>query len=77
MNAAVDDMHETSRVLHEEPMSKHTSWRVGGPAELYFKPTSVAQLQDFLAAPAGECSAALGRAWARICWCGTVGCAAR
>ena len=49
MNAAVEDMSEMSRVLHEEPMRKHTSWRVGGPAEQYFKPTSIGELQSFLA----------------------------
>jgi UDP-N-acetylmuramate dehydrogenase len=49
MNAAADDMTETSRVLHEEPMRKHTSWRVGGPAEHYFKPASIEDLSSFLA----------------------------
>jgi UDP-N-acetylmuramate dehydrogenase len=32
-----------------EPMSKHTSWRVGGPAESYFVPNSVEDLSQFLA----------------------------
>ena len=32
-----------------EPMSKHTSWRVGGPAESYFVPNSVEDLSEFLA----------------------------
>ena len=49
MSAAVDDMTETSRVLNEEPMRKHTSWRVGGPAEHYFKPASIEELSRFLA----------------------------
>ena len=31
-----------------EPMSKHTSWRVGGPAELYFVPASLEDLALFL-----------------------------
>src|SRR5690606_25768717 len=31
-----------------EPMSRHTSWRVGGPADVFFKPASVAELEDFL-----------------------------
>jgi UDP-N-acetylmuramate dehydrogenase len=34
---------------HEEPMSRHTSWRVGGPAEIYFRPESRADLCAFLA----------------------------
>ncbi len=34
--------------LRDEPMSKHTSWRVGGPADLFFRPESVAELQAIL-----------------------------
>jgi UDP-N-acetylmuramate dehydrogenase len=36
-------------LLHDEPMHRHTSWRVGGPAEIYFKPADLADLQTFLA----------------------------
>lgn len=31
-----------------EPMSKHTSWRVGGPAETFFIPASLDDLAEFL-----------------------------
>jgi UDP-N-acetylmuramate dehydrogenase len=31
-----------------EPMSRHTSWRVGGPAESFFVPSSLENLQAFL-----------------------------
>jgi UDP-N-acetylmuramate dehydrogenase len=31
-----------------EPMSKHTSWRVGGPAESFFMPSSIEDLARFL-----------------------------
>jgi len=31
-----------------EPMSRHTSWRVGGPAELFFKPADLDDLSRFL-----------------------------
>jgi UDP-N-acetylmuramate dehydrogenase len=31
-----------------EPMSKHTSWRVGGPAETFFIPDSLEDLSEFL-----------------------------
>lgn len=34
----------------DEPMSKHTSWRVGGPADRFYKPSSIQDLQAFLAA---------------------------
>jgi UDP-N-acetylmuramate dehydrogenase len=36
------------RVLRNEPMSKHTSWRVGGPADVFFTPLSVDDLAAFL-----------------------------
>ncbi|MBT8443574.1 MAG: UDP-N-acetylmuramate dehydrogenase [Gammaproteobacteria bacterium] len=35
--------------LENEPMSRHTSWRVGGPAEIFFRPASVDDLAQFLA----------------------------
>lgn len=34
--------------LGNEPMSRHTSWRVGGPAEVFFRPASVDDLARFL-----------------------------
>ncbi len=44
----------TPELLHDEPMTRHTSWRVGGTADLFFKPESVASLQDFLRSLAEE-----------------------
>ncbi len=35
-------------VKHREPMSRHTSWRVGGPADRYFEPADRADLIVFL-----------------------------
>lgn len=37
-----------SRVLRNELLAKHTSWHVGGPADLFFKPLDVADLVAFL-----------------------------
>ncbi|MGH8130736.1 MAG: UDP-N-acetylmuramate dehydrogenase [Steroidobacteraceae bacterium] len=39
-----------SRVLRDEPMSRHTSWRVGGPADVWFTPRDVEDLSSFLRA---------------------------
>ncbi|HEX9627138.1 MAG TPA: UDP-N-acetylmuramate dehydrogenase [Acidiferrobacterales bacterium] len=40
---------------HDEPMSRHTSWRVGGPADRYYEPADLADLVDFLRTlPAAE-----------------------
>lgn len=36
-------------MCYQEPMSKHTSWRVGGNAEVFFKPADVQDLSDFFA----------------------------
>ena len=47
MNAEADDV--TPAALRNEPLRKHTSWRVGGPADLYYEPTSVKDLQRMLA----------------------------
>ena len=48
MMAAPDKMRARGELLHDEPMSRHTSWRAGGPAELFFIPASVEDLQVFL-----------------------------
>lgn len=38
-----------------EPMSRHTSWRVGGPTDRYYKPADHADLGEFMRRlPAGE-----------------------
>ncbi len=36
--------------MFDEPMSKHTSWRLGGPADRYYIPADLQDLQVFLAA---------------------------
>jgi len=47
VNAVADDV--TPSLLRNEPLRKHTSWRVGGPADLFYEPTSVEDLQRTLA----------------------------
>jgi UDP-N-acetylmuramate dehydrogenase len=37
-----------ARVLKDEPMAKHTSWHVGGPADLFFMPRDVMDLAAFM-----------------------------
>ncbi|HEY6642309.1 UDP-N-acetylmuramate dehydrogenase [Povalibacter sp.] len=37
-----------TRVLRNERMAKHTSWHVGGPADMFFTPLDVADLAGFL-----------------------------
>ncbi len=47
MMAVRDDMTVQGELRSNEPMSRHTSWRVGGPAELFFVPASIEDLQSF------------------------------
>jgi UDP-N-acetylmuramate dehydrogenase len=47
MNVAIDSAFST-RVRRAEPMSRHTSWHVGGPAEVFFTPADRADLAAFL-----------------------------
>lgn len=35
-------------MLHDEPMSRHTSWRAGGTAQRMYRPADLADLQLFL-----------------------------
>lgn len=37
-------------LLHDEPMARHTTWRVGGPAERWFEPLAREALLGFLRA---------------------------
>ncbi len=48
MNAFALPPDYESRVLRNEPMSRHTSWHVGGPADLFFTPHDAADLSTFL-----------------------------
>lgn len=49
MMAALDDMTVRGEMRYDEPMSRHTSWRAGGPAERFFLPADLDDLQHFLA----------------------------
>jgi len=47
-------MNSKYTILKNEPMSKHTSFRVGGLARQYFKPKSLENLVDFIKDNPGE-----------------------
>ncbi|MCP5338770.1 MAG: UDP-N-acetylmuramate dehydrogenase [Sinobacteraceae bacterium] len=42
------DARFAGRLRRSEPMSRHTSWHVGGPADWYFEPRDRADLAEFL-----------------------------
>lgn len=47
--SAANSVHPVRGVLrHNEPMAAHTSWRVGGPADVYFEPADRADLIAFI-----------------------------
>ena len=48
MNAVVIDGRTTERLLTNEPMSAHTSWRIGGSADVFYQPADVEDLVEFL-----------------------------
>lgn len=57
MNAAARESSTAIRglLLRDESMARHTSWRVGGPADRYFEPADREDLANFVASlPAGE-----------------------
>jgi len=47
--AAQSTVSTSASLLMNEPMSKHTTWRVGGPAERYFIPLDENELSQYLA----------------------------
>jgi len=49
MMAAATELNVQGEIRYDEPMSRHTSWRVGGPAETFFVPANVDDLSQFLA----------------------------
>jgi len=45
---AAEKANVRGEIRLNEPMSKHTSWRIGGPAETFFVPSSLDALSEFL-----------------------------
>lgn len=48
MMAALDQTRIDGELRADEPMSRHTSWRVGGAADLFFVPADAEDLARFL-----------------------------
>ena len=49
MMALASDMSVQGELRYDEPMSRHTSWRIGGPSDVFFVPASIEDLSAFLA----------------------------
>jgi UDP-N-acetylmuramate dehydrogenase len=55
MSAARKTVSVRGRMLNNEPLAAHTSWKVGGPADRYFEPADRDDLLAFIASlPARE-----------------------
>lgn len=50
MMAVARDIRVQGEIRYDEPMSRHTSWRAGGAAEVFFVPASVEDISEFLKA---------------------------
>lgn len=48
MNMAAEKNMLRGVLKHNEPMARHTSWRVGGPADSYYQPADIEDLALFL-----------------------------
>ena len=48
MMAAAMDLKVQGKIRFDEPMNRHTSWRAGGLAEMFFVPASIEDLSGFL-----------------------------
>jgi UDP-N-acetylmuramate dehydrogenase len=55
MMAALERQPLRGKLLEQEPMARHTSWRVGGVAERFYQPADIDDLANFLSQlPANE-----------------------
>lgn len=55
MMAAHKPIQLRGELRHSEPMARHTSWRVGGPARCFYTPADIDDLANFLVTlPADE-----------------------
>ena len=48
MSIMMGNINKTTQSLRDEPMSAHTSWRIGGLADLFYQPVSMEELSRFL-----------------------------
>lgn len=48
MNALLERFAVRGELLQNESMARHTSWRVGGPADWFFTPADLEDLQQFI-----------------------------
>lgn len=48
MMAVQQDISVQGELRYDEPLARYTSWRIGGPADVFFRPASIDDLAQFL-----------------------------
>lgn len=48
LSSLFQEIMDSQRVLFQEPMSKHTTFRIGGPADYFLQPESAEEVQKIL-----------------------------
>ncbi len=48
MGAAAMDTGLRGELRYDEPLARYTSWRVGGPADRFYRPADLEDLRVFL-----------------------------
>ena len=43
-----EQQNEAGEMRYDEPLSRHTTWRVGGPARRFYRPAGSSDLVQFL-----------------------------
>ncbi len=75
MSAMVEEVPTHAEPLRNEPMRRHTSWRVGGPADLFYEPDERRRAPRDPRVAASRRARCSGSASGRTCSCATAGCA--
>lgn len=47
--ALLEEIIEKSRILYNEPMKKHTTFRIGGPAKIFVRPETTEEIKNLIA----------------------------
>jgi UDP-N-acetylmuramate dehydrogenase len=48
MMTAIDNQQLRGELRRNEPLARHTTWRVGGPADLFYRPADMDDLVNFI-----------------------------
>ena len=46
--SSISEIIDEKRILRNEPMKKHTTFRIGGPADVLVKPATITEIEQVL-----------------------------